>query len=332
MLVCLSEVAGERGCSSSPPEYPEFKLMRYTPEQALYKCAEGYDPFGGSPVIRCSGGQWANLTLQCRKKPCGNAGELLNGYFTYEGESVLGDKAYAVCDDGYTLKGPKAIECGTKGWPTELPTCQEGTVTCSAPKVDNSVSKDFAHEYNVSDAVTITCSQGFQMKGKAQITCGSDGQWQPHPPQCVPAHEKNSRCGVPENTEGTNARLATKYSAEKSYPHGARVYYMCDVGYVSRGSKYRMCIKGQWTTLKLRCRRKLCGSAGELLNGHYTYSGVEFGDVATAVCDEGHQLVGHAKRNCLSRGWGMDIPLRFVTTWVTASLPKAPLIIPLSTL
>lgn len=32
---------------------------------------------------------------------------------------------------------------------------------------------------------------------------------------------------------------------------------------------------------------KLCGSAGEILNGQFLYTGVEFGDTATAVCDQG---------------------------------------------
>lgn len=32
---------------------------------------------------------------------------------------------------------------------------------------------------------------------------------------------------------------------------------------------------------------KLCGSAGEILYGQYIYTGVEFGDKATAVCDDG---------------------------------------------
>lgn len=32
---------------------------------------------------------------------------------------------------------------------------------------------------------------------------------------------------------------------------------------------------------------KLCGSAGEITNGEFVYTGVQFGDIATAVCDEG---------------------------------------------
>jgi len=32
---------------------------------------------------------------------------------------------------------------------------------------------------------------------------------------------------------------------------------------------------------------KFCGHAGDILNGHFVYTGVKFGDTATAICDEG---------------------------------------------
>ncbi|XP_055079306.1 complement receptor type 1-like [Periophthalmus magnuspinnatus] len=309
----LSSVAEERVCSS-PPEFPGASLMRYTQDTALFKCLEGHEAYGGSPVIRCSGGRWSTLTLQCRKKSCGSAGELMNGHFKYEGEAVFGDKAYPVCEDGYTIKGPKVITCGAKGWPADLPQCEEGAVpppvTCPPPKVSNSEKKGVAHEYNIGAVLKVRCSPGFQVKGEERITCGSDGKWQPAPPQCVTAPAATRQCGVPENTAGTNSKLAPKFSSQKSFGAGTRVYYVCDVGYVpSRGSKYRWCTKGQWSPLELQCRRRLCGSAGELLYGHYEYTGVEFGDHATAVCDEGYQLFGHATRNCLSRGWDGHPPV-----------------------
>lgn len=86
----------------------------------------------------------------------------------------------------------------------------------------------------------------------------------------------------------------------------------------------------------------MCGSAGEIDNGQYVYTGVDFGDTATAVCDEGwanmycnviftvilytfkdspflntwlwahpsirYRLVGQEIRNCLSAGWDGHAP------------------------
>lgn len=37
---------------------------------------------------------------------------------------------------------------------------------------------------------------------------------------------------------------------------------------------------------------KMCGTAGEILNGEFSYTGVEFGDTATAVCNNGYDVDG----------------------------------------
>lgn len=305
----LASVAEERACSA-PPEFPDAKLVRYSGEKAIFKCADGYEPYNGRTFILCVDGQWSNLTLQCQKKLCGSAGELLNGFFKYEGDAVFGDKAYAMCEEGYKLNGPKYIVCESAGWSKESPTCEEGEVTCSHPKVANSQKRDGFLVYRMNDVINVTCSHGFQLVGAEQVTCGRDGQWQPQPPQCVPTPEKTGRCGVPTHTGDSHAYLAHKYSSLKSFPSGSMVYYVCEVGYSHAGGRrYRRCIKGNWSPLQLRCRRKVCGSAGEISNGQFTYSGVEFGDTATAMCDEGFQLVGRATRNCMSKGWDGRVPV-----------------------
>lgn len=82
---------------------------------------------------------------------CGNAGELPHGEFQYEGDTVVGERVYAVCREGwgdarrrrlhdspnerpglwwlvlrvdrYTLKGLNYMTCKTSGWTGEFPTC-----------------------------------------------------------------------------------------------------------------------------------------------------------------------------------------------------------------
>ncbi|CAL1606552.1 unnamed protein product [Knipowitschia caucasica] len=374
------------GCASKPPDFPYAKLMSYTADKALYKCVDGYVPSAGSRVRTCTGGVWSEMSLRCEQKSCGSAGELVNGHIKYDGEPVLGAKAFPICDTGFTLKGPESIECGSAGWPTDhglvltcevsvsavavmcpapevansvkkgvthdykvgamvtvacsagfeargernvkcgddgqwqppLPQCVPRAATtkaavaamCPAPEVANSVKKGVTHDYKVGAMVTVACSAGFEARGERNVKCGDDGQWQPPLPQCVPRAATTSRCGVPETPRGSNVQLAPKFFSIESFAAGAKVYYLCGVGHVrDQGSKYRKCIRGQWSPLELQCRRRLCGSAGEIHNGRYIYTGVEFGDIATAKCDSGFQLVGQATRNCLSRGWDGHDPL-----------------------
>uniref|UniRef100_A0A3B3RA50 Sushi domain-containing protein n=1 Tax=Paramormyrops kingsleyae TaxID=1676925 RepID=A0A3B3RA50_9TELE len=60
----------------------------------------------------------------------------------------------------------------------------------------------------------------------------------------------------------------------------------CAMGYTRTWGTRRIseCTDGHWTQINMKCQRKLCGSAGEILHGHYNYQGVQFGDQATAVC------------------------------------------------
>ncbi|XP_076597275.1 complement receptor type 1-like isoform X1 [Chaetodon auriga] len=320
-FLLLASAQEPKKCSA-PPEYPHTRLdARFSGklkfgsgEKVYYDCAEDFTPSRGFRAVQCVNGKWSKLTLKCEKVSCGNAGELLNGEFHYEGNSLIGEKVYAVCDEGYTLKGLSYMICKKSGWTGDFPSCEEGEVTCSTPAVANSVSGGGAASVRrVGDNVTFTCSEGFQLEGAQEITCGPGGQWQPQPPQCLPSPDTlpdtEGGCRVPAAVGSSNAHLADKYFTVTSFASGDSVHYVCDVGYVQAGgSRYRRCNEGKWTPLLLRCERKPCGSAGEIVNGQFTYTGVEFGDTATAVCDEGHRLVGHATRRCLSQGWDRRVP------------------------
>ncbi|XP_068453578.1 complement receptor type 1-like isoform X2 [Clinocottus analis] len=317
------------GCSA-PPQYPNIRLnQRFAAlhkfssgEKVYYDCTDDYSG-RGSRAAQCTDGRWSQLTLKCEKKSCGSAGELPNGDFQYEGNAILGDRVYAICNQGYTLKGFNYMTCKRSGWSGDFPSCVAGEATCSAPAVPNSVNSTGAVSvFRVGDHVTFTCNRGFHMDGAQQIACGPAGQWQPRPPRCLNSPDKERGCGAPVTAPNSNANLVDKYIATTSFTSGARVQYKCAVGYDhSGGSRYRRCVEGTWTPLLLKCRRKLCGSAGEIMNGLFTYTGVEFGDTATAVCDEGHLLVGRATRNCMSRGWDGRVPA--CEAAVCAELPAA---------
>ncbi|XP_037120646.1 membrane cofactor protein-like isoform X1 [Syngnathus acus] len=114
--------------------------------------------------------------------------------------------------------------------------------------------------------------------------------------------EVPKRCSAPPKYPST--RLHHKFSTRSKFDSGEKVYYKCTENLVaSAGSLSVMCVNGTWTTLTLKCDRMLCGSAGEIRNGRFTYTGVEFGDIATAHCDDGFQLFGRRTRKCMSFGW-----------------------------
>ncbi|XP_072223736.1 complement receptor type 2 isoform X2 [Leuresthes tenuis] len=327
----LASARAAKRCST-PLEYPTTALVsKVTPGQMFnsgykvsYRCADDYTPSGGLRFVKCQDGEWTNLTLKCDKRTCGNAGDIPNGEFSYDGETYIGTRAYITCKNGYTLRGNSYVTCQKSGWSGAYPICEEGESknTCSNPAVDNSVRKrEDVSVYQVGESMSFTCKQGFLLEGAARITCGPDGQWQPLPPRCLqsttrtqqpgqPSGKQKAGCGAPPAVSSSHANLADKYITKTSFSSGEKVYYMCDVGYFpTAGSKGRMCLNGKWTQLTLKCELKFCGHAGVIKNGHFVYTGVQFGDTATAICDEGYVLVGKATRNCMSHDWDGRIPI-----------------------
>ncbi|KAM4562246.1 complement receptor type 1-like isoform 2-T2 [Odontesthes bonariensis] len=328
----LASARAAKKCST-PLETPATALFKKVPsgqmfnsgEKVYFRCADEYTPSGGLRYVECKDGEWTRLTLKCDKKTCGNAGDISHGEFRYDGETYIGARAYATCKNGYTLRGKGYVTCQKSGWSGAYPTCEEGEskTTCSNPAVDNSLQKrGDVSVYQVGERMSFSCQQGFQLAGAAHITCGPDGQWQPLPPRCLqspdrpttqpgqPSGKHKARCGAPPAVGTSHANLADKYITKTSFSSGEKVYYTCDVGYLpAAGSKSRMCLNGEWTQLKLKCELKFCGQAGEIKNGQFVYTGIQFGDTATAICNEGYILVGKATRNCMSHDWDGRIPV-----------------------
>ncbi|KAJ8257419.1 hypothetical protein GJAV_G00185400 [Gymnothorax javanicus] len=327
-----------------PQDYPNTLLRNakaaYSPRDVLYyRCAQGYTRVSGSPYVRCVKGLWTQLQLTCTRSSCGSAGEILNGHFDYMGkEALFGDVIVAVCQEGYRLKGSRYRLCETFGWSGEIPSCEEGTeITCPSPSVAHGVKiKGDAAVYIRGINVTFTCVDGFTLRGPREITCGADGQWHPRTPECLfsnaevlvnsgkpvnssavtRADEDLSRRGAP--SDGCSAPpyfksliLADQFLSQRDFPPGSQVRYTCALGYRrSRGrTGISRCEGKRWTPFNLKCERKSCGSAGEIMNGYYKYSGVLFGDTVSAVCNVGYTMIGRNYRLCQDQGWDGKAPV-----------------------
>ncbi|XP_022594915.1 complement component receptor 1-like protein, partial [Seriola dumerili] len=131
-FAALTSEARERKECSSPPEYQHAILVKtfsskqkfHHGEKVYYNCHGDFTPSSGSRSVECDRGQWTKLSLKCEKKSCGYAGDLPNGQLHYEGNSYLGEKVYAECNKGYTLKGPNYMICKKSGWTSEFPSCE----------------------------------------------------------------------------------------------------------------------------------------------------------------------------------------------------------------
>ncbi|KAM8862357.1 complement component receptor 1-like protein isoform 2-T3 [Spinachia spinachia] len=94
-----------------------------------------------------------------------------------------------------------------------------------------------------------------------------------------------------------------------TFPDGTIVVFQCNTGYRSAGGSPRItCTDGTWSPVLLTCKKKSCGSAGEVLNGDIHYEGIEFGDQLVVTCKHGYYLTGKKTIYCGADGWLSRLP------------------------
>ncbi|TSL61127.1 6-phosphofructo-2-kinase/fructose-2,6-bisphosphatase 2 [Bagarius yarrelli] len=270
----------------------------YEPGETLsFSCKQGFQLIGDSSVLQCERtGMWNPQHANCRKVKC-ETFYIANGKVMF-GHLTFNTKVSISCKPGYHLKGPSVVTCAeNSSWTPSLPTCEQAMpvqVTCPRPAVLNGNRPDeYKMEYVVGEKVTISCQEGFEITGSSQVTCGSDGQWQTLP-EC---QVTGGKCLSPP-------LVPNAHTEHENHRHYESVRYKCNHGYrMVRGPSSAYCRNGQWSDVQMKCEKKKCGSAGEIMNGHYHYTGASFGDNATVQCDPGYFLVGVAVRHCTANGW-----------------------------
>ncbi|XP_061908768.1 membrane cofactor protein-like isoform X2 [Entelurus aequoreus] len=110
-------------------------------------------------------------------------------------------------------------------------------------------------------------------------------------------------CSTPPR--GANMDLTDTDILTESFPDGGTATFACNVGYTPEGGSPTItCTAGTWSQVTLICKRKTCGSIGNVPNGNVDYSqGNEFGDTISVSCNRGYILVGKDSFTCGDQGW-----------------------------
>ncbi|MGH0137403.1 UNVERIFIED_CONTAM: hypothetical protein FKN15_022501 [Acipenser sinensis] len=283
-----------------------------------YRCQSGYVQKAGSPRITCTNSQWSDLTLVCDRRSCGSPGEILNGHFNTDEGVLFGDKAYAVCDEGFQMAGNGVRSCRAAGWDGTIPICE--IVKCPDPTeiVNGEITNAPQGTVTFGTSIIYKCNEGI-LVGNRELVCTKYGNYSSVPPACK--DHKGCRSVQVENGYKV-AGFGPVYSYEDF------ITFACNSGYILNGTDTVTCgINEIWEPQLPTCEiGRSCGSPGEILNGRFnTDEGVRFGDKAYAVCDEGFQLAGNGVRNCLATGWDGAIPIceRFIYVILGLLIPVA---------
>ncbi|XP_051780781.1 sushi, von Willebrand factor type A, EGF and pentraxin domain-containing protein 1-like isoform X2 [Erpetoichthys calabaricus] len=294
----IAEVAGNCG---PPPVIsnvvlkPEYMDKQEFPENSrvVFTCEPGYLRSRGVYVTYCRNGKWT-VNLKCERKSCGSSEDLMNGYFEYEG-ILFGDKAHAVCNEGFHLVGKGYRTCLANGqWEDYMPLCEVSQCP-EPPEIPNAeIITPPSNSYSYSTVVIYRCISG-QLIGNKELVCDEAGNWTGTIPEC-----KEVNC---PNTFLPNGRKTAGFGP--FYRYGDSVSFACNSGYELQGSSMVSCQQNsQWAPSIPTCIKTSCPSPPDIEHAHPAFrSGVPLkytkGVKINYECDQGYIGIGESRLvNC----------------------------------
>lgn len=214
--------------------------------RVIFTCRPGYvrSPGGRNYATCLSDGTWSLPSMSCKRKSCGNPGEVENADMEAE-DFYFGSRVTYKCNAGYRMIGRRNYrECQADGsWSNALPICE--IQLCPPPQeISNGEINPLKEEYSYLDSVTYTCRGGLSLIGERSISCKEDGEWSAEAPKC-----KDVKCPPPYVN---NARRISGVSGP--YSLNSVVMFMCNQGYVMRGSDNIKCNEtNQWDPEPPKC-------------------------------------------------------------------------------
>ncbi|XDV41623.1 hypothetical protein PO909_010444 [Leuciscus waleckii] len=285
----------------------------YFNSSCQFQCATGFK-LEGEQRLRClASGHWDNALPVCQVVQClpimdAPGGWSMNCTHPLSINSFNSSCEFK-CEEGFVLEGSNTTRCDHTGnWTHKTPTCT--VVTCNpilAPAKSHLTCDDPFGNFSFSSACNVSCDEGYKLRGKATLTCLSDGNWSAATPscevvQCLPIMDApggwSMNCTHPLSINSFNSSCEFK----------------CEEGFVLEGSNTTRCDHtGHWTHKTPTCTVVTCNPILAPAKSHLTcddpFGNFSFSSACNVSCDEGYKLRGKATLTCLSDGnWSAATP------------------------
>ncbi|KAB1260473.1 P-selectin [Camelus dromedarius] len=205
------------------------------------------------------------------------------------------------CAEGYTLKGPRELECLASGiWTNKPPQCvavqcpplktpEQGSMTCLHPE----------EAFQYQSSCSFSCEEGFALAGPEVVQCTASGMWTAPAPVC-----KALQC--------QDLPVPDKAQVNCSHPFGAFRYqsacsFTCDNGFLLVGASELQCLDtGDWSDPSPECQAIKCPELFAPERGSLDCSDTrgEFivGSTCHFSCNKGFRLEGSDHVECTASG------------------------------
>ncbi|XP_058127283.1 uncharacterized protein LOC131290698 [Anopheles ziemanni] len=185
-----------------------------------------------------------NFICQHQPKACGRPEQPPNSTMVAPKGFDVGAVVVYSCDEGHLLVGPQQRTCLETGFYNEFPpVCKY--IECGLPA---SIPHGYYDLINGTvgylSTVMYRCAEGYEMVGRAVLTCDIDERWNGPPPRC-----ELIECD-PLPTLFANGVIV----APNQTVYGSRAEVLCNRGFVPDGEPELLCTAtGQWSHTLPKC-------------------------------------------------------------------------------
>ncbi|XP_037937179.1 uncharacterized protein LOC119670829 isoform X2 [Teleopsis dalmanni] len=185
-----------------------------------------------------------NFICQHRPKTCGRPEQPPNSTMVALNGFEVGAQIQYSCDANHLLVGPTTRTCLETGFYNEFPPiCKY--IECGLPASIPHGSYELTNgTVGYLSLVKYSCQEGYEMIGRALLTCDFDERWNGPPP----------RCEIVECDTLPGNYYSTIISAPNGTYYGSQAEISCPPGYRLEGPKMLTCLaNGQWSSALPRC-------------------------------------------------------------------------------
>ncbi|XP_018102063.1 complement receptor type 1 isoform X2 [Xenopus laevis] len=215
-----------------------------------YECRPGFIkiPLISRTITCLDNFTWTAPESFCRRRTCGNPGEIENGDFEPTDSGFqFGSSVTYKCHEGYRMISKKNTKfCQADGkWTSAFPKCE--VMICTAPRdLIDGLYKPKKEEYSYQEAVTYVCNNNLALIGNRSAYCTTDGTWSSEAPVC-----KDVKCPEPKVPN------AIKISGfQGPYHINSAVSFKCNEGFMMNGSESITCnVENKWDPPLPECLR-----------------------------------------------------------------------------
>ncbi|XP_062510209.1 uncharacterized protein LOC134186269 [Corticium candelabrum] len=285
-------------------KFPELQNGRIIGNKTVFSnvltfvCDEGYE-ISGSSISKCqANGLWSSPSVHCSAVDCGNLDDIRNGRKIGTANTTLGFEVMFECNPCYELEGPTTRTCQANStWSGTEPSCN--IIYCS-PLEEIQKGERMGDETICSASVEFKCDTGYRLSGSSIRTCLEDRTWSGQQPTCdLVFCEELSSSSVGLIKMGNETVVFSE------------VLFGCNQCFELKGHSNLTCLdNGQWSADQPTCDLIHCPNLPIPENGIKTRNETSCGVVEEFVCKSRYELVGPAKRVCLTNGsWSDEQPV-----------------------